>query len=215
MAIGINGLLVTTSNDRDGGVGHGNQPARAYTVGRMRRGSGSSSHAVDAMARGDLLAYFASVPVNVLRSCWVACVVDEMAMVRHAGQRMELGEITLALVAVAERLHGVEFKEVVMAESPQGTRATPIGPDGVAELAIQTGDAPPERRGAVRNPEILRQIQRLDQAGVGAWVIIPDSIAKLKNVAMTLRGLHRRGLFKQVRAYRDSLGRTIVKKHQS
>ena len=94
------------------------------------------------------------------------------------------------------------------------TRAVPLGVDGTPEIVINTDEAPQEKKGAAKHPAVVGLVEKLSKAPVGAWIIVPEPVAKYKAVAFTLAGMHRRGLFKGITAYRDGAGRTIVKKNK-
>ena len=170
----------------------------------------------------DLPGYFESLREEQLAKCWVACIAD--AILLGGG----VGHITRGLIVVARRLHGLRFEEVLMDNpkvNPAHTTAVPastvrakpaIPPegDGEPEIQIHTTEAPQPKKGAVRNPEIIRLVERLIAAPVGAWLQVPESVAKYTKVSAVLRGLHKSGLHKGIVAYRDGAGRSIVKKEK-
>lgn len=174
--------------------------------------------------------YFARLPIRHLAGCWVSCVVDELATVKHFGAAMDLAGLTRAMVVVAERMHGVEFKEKVMAFPQSATdtggeragdskiakpgRATPIGDGGTPLIQISTEPAPEPKVGTVKNVAVLQLFQRLATAPVGAWLIVPETLAKYRTVAFSLNGLRRKKveIAKGLTVYRDAVGRCVVKR---
>lgn len=140
MAQSIRGFSVTRDWDA--------RPERAegseFITNSVRRGKRSLKGLEE--ADGDNLPrYFSSLGLPELAGCWVACVVEQLVSDRNVGY------IARSLCVVAERLHGVEFKEKVMAESVTTTgRAQPIGGGGEWNL----GEAPaPCRVGSSKKRE--------------------------------------------------------------
>lgn len=195
-------------------------------VAGFRRGCGVIA-AVDAapLDEADLAAYFAGLDETRLRGCWVACVCDALVRREYLGAGLDVGNLARCLVVVAERLHGVQYKEVVVVESssrPQKATplipATPVGAAAVLvepeDGAIHTESAPAPWIGPKKNVGILALVERLAGAPAGAWLVVPSALGKPRNVGAAIAGLHRRGLHPTIISYRDALGRSIIKKEK-
>lgn len=196
--------------------GRANHPVDMDNSGRGARGV----QGLDRRPEEETLAmYFARLPLPELAGCWVACVVDELIGVKHFGQGMDLAGINRALVVAAERLHGVTFERKIMAVGEQRVaekpgKATPLAEGGVPLIQISTEPAPEPKVGTVKNKDVLQLFERLSKAPVGAWLIVPETIAKYRTVACSLNGLRRRkvALSNVLTVYRDAVGRCVVKR---
>lgn len=195
--------------------GRANHPVDMDNSGRGARGV----QGLDRRPEEETLAmYFARLPLPELAGCWVACIVDELIGVKHFGQGMDLAGINRALVVAAERLHGVTFERKIMAigglavEKPG--KATPLAAGGVPLIQISTEPAPEPKVGTVKNKDVLALFERLSNAPVGAWLIVPETVAKYRTVACSLNGLRRKkvAIAKVLTVYRDAVGRCVVKR---
>lgn len=175
---------------------------------------------IDAMplAPDDLAGYFRSLPERDLARCWVACLVS--AASEWEWNPVELGAFDAAVKVVAERLHGVKFgglmarATVIDAAGGKPVEdARTMREIGAGVIEVQLDGAPEEAGSlAKKNPAVAGAFDRLAAAPVGAWIAIPAEVAKYRSVATALAGLHRRGKAMGLKAYRDGMGRTIVKK---
>jgi len=197
--------------------GRANHPVDMDNSGRGARGV----QGLDRRPEEETLAmYFARLPLPELAGCWVACVVDELIGVKHFGQGMDLAGINRALVVAAGRLHGVTFERKIMAigvevrSTDKPGKATPLADGGVPLIAISTEPAPEPMAGTVKNKDVLQLFQRLSNAPVGAWLIVPETVAKYRTVACSLNGLRRKNvaIAKVLQVYRDAVGRCVVKR---
>lgn len=107
-------------------------------VRRGARGTGGTKYTDDGPNDpSELAAYFLSLRLPQLASCWVACVVDAAVL------GWEAGPMARALVVVAERLHGVKFPEPVEGVEPVGNSYIPASsPFSVQAQARRSGCAP-------------------------------------------------------------------------
>lgn len=171
---------------------------------------------IDAMplAPDDLAGYFRSLELEDLGRCWVACVVS--ASIEWEWNKVEVAAFDAAVKVVAERLHGVNFGGIMGKATPidaneRVKRAPEILARYAGEIEVVVGDAP-EPGGSKQNPRLGAALAKLGKAPVGAWIVVPEDVAKYRGVAAVLAGLHRRGRSKDLEAYRDGAGRTVVKK---
>lgn len=196
-------------------AGRANHPVDMENSGRGARGV----QGLDRRPEEETLAmYFARLPLRELAGCWVACVVDELIGVKHFGNAMDLAGINRGLVVAAERLHGVTFERKIMATGGaigvNVGKATPLADGGVPLIQISTEPAPEPKVGTVKNKDVLALFERLSKAPAGAWLIVPEALAKYRTVACSLNGLRRKkvALANGLTVYRDAVGRCVVKR---
>lgn len=151
---------------------------RKWSEQRGRGGTKAIDEAPDWV--GDLAAYFASLPIEKLAACWVACITDT---INHD----QLGAVARAMIVVAERLHNVQFTTPSVPAPRQA-----IDKEHPVPFKIEITTPPVDIKTAKKTPPYIRDASETIRTApmTWRWFVWENCPKAWKKPAKALMALH-------------------------